>query len=120
MLPTIKHLPGHGRALCDSHLELPVVDAPLGELRDCDFAPFRALADAPWGITSHVVYAALDDLPATLSRRVIERVVRGEIGFGGMLLTDDISMRALSGGLGERTRAALAAGCDAVRARLSI
>ncbi len=114
VLPTIKHMPGHGRALCDSHLELPVVDAPLGELRDCDFAPFRALADAPWGITSHVVYTALDAMPATLSRRVIERVVRGEIGFDGMLITDDVSMRALSGGLGERTRAALAAGCDAV------
>ncbi len=112
--PVIKHLPGHGRAMCDSHLDVPVVDAPHDALRETDFAPFAALADAPWGITSHVVYTALDDLPATVSRRVIEDVVRGEIGFGGMLITDDMSMEALSGGLGERARAALAAGCDAV------
>ncbi len=114
VLPLIKHTPGHGRAMCDSHLEVPVVDAPLEALRETDFAPFAALADAPWAMTAHVVYTALDDLPATVSRRVIEDVVRGEIGFGGLLVTDDLSMAALSGGLGQRARAALAAGCDAV------
>jgi beta-N-acetylhexosaminidase len=114
VLPVIKHMPGHGRAICDSHLDVPVVEAPIEALREIDFAPFRELSDAPWGITSHVVYTALDALPATVSRNVIERVIRGEIGFGGLLVTDDISMQALSGGLDERTRAALAAGCDAV------
>ena len=114
VLPVIKHMPGHGRARSDSHLEPPVVDAPLDALRESDFAPFRALSDAPWAITAHVVYSALDDSPATVSRPVIERIIRGEIGFGGVLVTDDMSMGALSGGLGERARAALAAGCDAV------
>ncbi len=114
VLPVIKHLPGHGRARADSHLEPPLVDAPLEALRKVDFAPFRALAGAPIGISAHVVYTAIDDAPATVSKRVIERVIRGEIGFGGMLITDDLSMEALSGGLGERARAALAAGCDAV------
>ena len=114
VLPLIKHTPGHGHAMCDSHLEAPVVEAPLEALRETDFAPFTALADAPWAMTAHVVYTALDELPATVSRRVIEDVVRGEIGFGGMLVTDDLSMAALSGGLGQRARAALAAGCDVV------
>ncbi len=114
VLPVIKHTPGHGHAMCDSHLEVPVVDAPLEALRETDFAPFRALADAPWAMTAHVVYTALDDSPATVSRRVIEDVIRGEIGFGGLLVTDDLSMAALSGGLGQRARAALAAGCDTV------
>ena len=114
VLPLIKHTPGHGHAMCDSHLDVPVVDAPLEALRETDFAPFRALADTPWAMTAHVVYTALDDLPATVSRRVIEDVIRGEIGFGGLLVTDDLSMAALSGGLGQRARAALAAGCDVV------
>ncbi len=112
--PAIKHMPGHGRARADSHHALPVVDAPLEALRRCDFAPFRALADAPWGMTAHVAYAALDPLPATVSARVIDAVIRGEIGFDGVLVSDDLAMEALSGALGARAAAALAAGCDVV------
>jgi beta-N-acetylhexosaminidase len=115
VLPVIKHIPGHGRATVDSHLALPRVATPLAELRTSDFAPFRALNDMPIAMTSHVVYEALDDqAPATTSARVIEETIRRDIGFGGLLLSDDISMQALSGGLAERTAAALAAGCDAV------
>ena len=115
VLPVIKHIPGHGRATVDSHLALPRVATPLAELRTSDFAPFRALNDMPIAMTSHVVYEALDDqAPATTSARVIEETIRRDIGFGGLLLSDDISMQALSGDLPERTAAALAAGCDAV------
>ena len=112
VLPVVKHMPGHGRARADSHHALPVVDAPLDLLRATDFAPFRALADAPWGMTAHVAYSALDDRPATVSRRVIGDIIRGEIGFNGVLVSDDLAMEALSGGPGERAAAALAAGCD--------
>lgn len=113
VLPVIKHIPGHGRAKVDSHYELPVVDAGLDALRQVDFAPFAALADAPWAMTAHVVYTALDaDHPATTSKTVIGDIIRGEIGFDGLLVSDDLSMKALSGTLGERTAAALAAGCD--------
>ncbi len=112
VLPVVKHMPGHGRARADSHHALPVVDAPLELLRATDFAPFRALADAPWGMTAHVAYSALDDRPATVSRRVIGEIIRGEIGFDGVLVSDDLAMEALSGGPGERAAAALAAGCD--------
>lgn len=115
VLPIIKHIPGHGRAFADSHLELPVVTASLAELRAFDFRPFQALADAPWAMTAHIVYQALDpDRPATCSRIVIESVIRGEIGFDGVLVSDDVSMKALTGPFGERTRAALDAGCDLV------
>ena len=115
VLPVIKHVPGHGRAKADSHKALPVVDAPHELLSRTDFAPFRSLADAPCAMTAHVVYTALDaDAPATLSRTVIERTIRGEIGFDGLLFSDDISMDALTGPLADRVRAALAAGCDAV------
>ena len=111
--PVIKHMPGHGRARVDSHEDLPRVDAPLEVLRDSDFRPFKALAAAPWGMTAHIVYAAIDpERPATTSAKVISEIIRGEIGFDGLLLTDDLSMKALSGGLGERARASLAAGCD--------
>ncbi|MBF0563022.1 MAG: beta-N-acetylhexosaminidase, partial [Alphaproteobacteria bacterium] len=110
VLPVIKHIPGHGRALSDSHLDLPVVDAPASVLEETDFAPFRALRDAPWAMTAHVVYLALDpERPATLSPFVVKTVIRERIGFDGLLLTDDLSMRALSGSFGERTRLALAA-----------
>lgn len=113
VLPVMKHIPGHGRAGADSHEALPVVDASLDDLRARDFAPFRALADMPLAMTAHVVFTALDpDHPATTSRRIIERVVRGEIGFDGCLMSDDLSMKALSGSFGERTAAALGAGCD--------
>jgi beta-N-acetylhexosaminidase len=115
VLPVAKHIPGHGRATVDSHLTLPRVSCPLSELRASDFAPFRALNDMPMAMTAHVVYEALDDqAPATTSPIVIEQAIRGDIGFGGLLISDDISMQALSGELGERTLAALAAGCDVV------
>jgi beta-N-acetylhexosaminidase len=113
VLPVIKHIPGHGRAAADSHEALPAVDASRQELEETDFAPFRALADMPLGMSAHVVYTALDrEHPATTSRRVIDEVIRGSIGFDGLLMSDDLSMKALSGSLGERAAAALSAGCD--------
>ena len=111
----LKHVPGHGRAEADSHLALPVVTAPREALERVDFLPFAALADVPMAMTAHVVYAAIDpDRPATLSRRVIGDVIRHRMGFDGLLMTDDLNMKALSGTLEERTRTALAAGCDVV------
>ena len=113
VLPVIKHIPGHGRAMADSHLAMPVVAAKREDLESVDFVPFAALADAPMAMTAHVVYTAFDKTnPATLSRTVIHRVIRKNIGFDGLLITDDLSMKALSGSLGDRARAALAAGCD--------
>ena len=115
VLPVIKHIPGHGRATSDSHHALPRVDAPLGELEYSDFRPFRALNDMPIGLTAHVCYQALDaDLPGTFSAKVIAAAIRGSIAFDGLLLSDDLSMQALSGTLGERAGAAIAAGCDVV------
>jgi beta-N-acetylhexosaminidase len=113
VLPVIKHLPGHGRASVDSHHELPRVATSREQLRAVDFVPFQALAQMPWAMTAHVVYSAIDpEWPATQSPRVIAEVIRGEIGFDGVLVSDDLSMEALSGGLGERAARALAAGCD--------
>jgi beta-N-acetylhexosaminidase len=113
ILPVIKHLPGHGRARVDSHVALPVVETSRATLASSDWAPFRACAGAPLAITAHVLYTTLDrDHPATLSPAIIEEVIRGEIGFAGALLTDDLSMGALGGSLGERTARARAAGCD--------
>lgn len=115
VLPVVKHVPGHGRAGADSHLELPVVEAARDELEACDFAPFKALSDMPMAMTAHVIYAAIDpERPATTSRAVIRQVVREAIGFDGLLISDDLSMRALSGGFRQRAEAALAAGCDVV------
>jgi beta-N-acetylhexosaminidase len=115
VLPVMKHMPGHGRAGADSHLALPVVDASLEALDAHDFAPFRALADLPMGMSAHVVYRAVDpDRPGTVSPAVIGGVVRGRIGFDGLLMTDDLSMRALSGSFAGRAAAAIAAGCDIV------
>lgn len=113
VLPVVKHLPGHGRARLDSHFGLPHTDAPLDVLNATDFAPFRALADLPLGMTGHVVFDALSPRPATLSADVIA-LIRGSIGFDGLLMTDDISMRALDGSLADISRQAIAAGCDAV------
>ena len=111
-LPVMKHCPGHGRAEVDSHVELPTVSADLAALAR-DFAPFKALADLPMAMTAHVTYLALDpQRPATTSRIVIEQVIRGEIGFDGLLLSDDLSMEALKGSLGSRAESAYAAGCD--------
>ncbi|MCI5073795.1 beta-N-acetylhexosaminidase [Oricola sp.] len=113
--PVIKHIPGHGRAFSDSHLALPVVDTPLEELRRHDFPPFVALADMPMAMTAHVVYSAIDpQRPATTSPIVIEEIIRGEIGFDGLLMSDDVSMKALSGDFGDRTESIFGAGCDVV------
>ncbi len=111
--PVIKHIPGHGRARADSHLELPIVDASLAELAARDFAPFAALRDAPMAMTAHVVYAALDPArPATTSPLVIQSVVREAIGFGGLLMSDDLSMKALGGPFEARALDVFAAGVD--------
>ncbi|MFN6978640.1 MAG: glycoside hydrolase family 3 N-terminal domain-containing protein, partial [Gemmobacter sp.] len=112
VLPVVKHIPGHGRATADSHLDLPRVETPLPCLAETDFAPFAALADLPLAMTAHVVYTALDpDRAATLSPAVMA-AIRGAIGFAGLVMTDDMSMQALSGDLGALTSAAIAAGCD--------
>ncbi|MBV9590742.1 MAG: beta-N-acetylhexosaminidase [Hyphomicrobiales bacterium] len=115
VLPVIKHIPGHGRAMADSHHALPRVTASREALVAHDFAPFRALADMPLAMTAHVVFAAVDERePATLSRRMFAEVIRGEIGYDGLVMTDDLSMNALSGSFADRTRRAYAAGCDIV------
>lgn len=112
ILPVVKHLPGHGRASADTHHQLPTVTAARADLAALDFAPFKALADLPMAMTAHIIFAAHDpDHPATQSPEMI-RVIREEIGFAGLLLTDDLNMQALSGSLGQRTRASLQAGCD--------
>lgn len=114
-LAVIKHMPGHGRAMCDSHHQLPFVDVPIHTLRQTDFAPFHALREEPLAMSAHVVYSAIDpDRPATVSPSIITQVIRGEIGFDGLLMTDDISMQALDGSVEECGAAALAAGCDIV------
>lgn len=114
VLPVIKHIPGHGRAGADSHAALPVVDAPREALEN-DFLPFRTLTDMPLAMTAHVVYTAIDPrLPATTSRRVMQSVIRGAIGYDGLVMTDDLSMNALEGSLEDRARLSYAAGCDVV------
>ena len=115
VLPVLKHIPGHGRATADTHFSLPVVDTSREELEQSDFAPFRALADLPMAMTAHVVFSALDPAqPATTSATIIDEVIRGLIGFQGLLMSDDVSMNALAGSISDRTRALLAAGCDMV------
>jgi beta-N-acetylhexosaminidase len=115
VLPVLKHIPGHGRANTDSHAGLPVVRADRRTLEATDFAAFRALSGLPLAMTAHVVFTAFDPvLPATTSSTMIQNVIRGFIGFDGLLMSDDVSMGALSGTIGERTTAALAAGCDVV------
>jgi beta-N-acetylhexosaminidase len=115
ILPVLKHIPGHGRATADTHFRLPVVDTGKDELERTDFAAFRPLNDLPMAMTAHVVFSAFDPAhPATTSATMIERVIRGVIGFQGLLMSDDVSMNALAGSLAERTRAIVAAGCDMV------
>jgi beta-N-acetylhexosaminidase len=115
VLPVLKHIPGHGRATADSHERLPVVHTDRATLEATDFAAFRPLKNLPLGMTAHVVFTAIDPvLPATTSATIIREVIRGFIGFDGLLMSDDVSMGALSGSTGERARAALAAGCDLV------
>jgi beta-N-acetylhexosaminidase len=115
VLPVIKHIPGHGRANADSHHALPHVSTAAADLREIDFKPFRALHDCPLAMTAHVVYEALDaEHPATTSQTIVREIIRGVIGFEGLLMSDDLSMNALQGSLADRSRAALAAGCDIV------
>lgn len=112
VLPVIKHLPGHGRATADTHLHLPTVSVDAATLDATDFAPFHALADLPLAMTAHIIFAAHDaDHPATQSPRMIE-IIRQQIGFAGLLMTDDLNMQALSGDLATRTTRAIQAGCD--------
>ena len=115
VLPVLKHIPGHGRATADTHFRLPVVDASKAELEQTDFAAFQPLADLPMAMTAHVVFSALDPAhPATTSATIIAQVIRGVIGFQGLLMSDDVSMNALAGSIAERTRAIFTAGCDLV------
>src|SRR5476649_2177107 len=115
VLPVLKHIPGHGRATADTHFRLPEVDTPRSELERVDFAAFQPLADLPMAMTAHVVFSALDPAhPATTSATIINRVIRGVIGFQGLLMSDDVSMNALAGSIAERTRAIFTAGCDMV------
>lgn len=112
VFPVIKHMPGHGLAVVDSHKDLPRVSVPKSELAG-DFAPFKALNDLPMGMTAHIVFEDMDDAPATTSPKMM-RFMREEIGFDGLIMTDDIDMQALSGSVDARARAAIAAGCDAI------
>lgn len=114
IVPILKHIPGHGRAFADSHEELPVVDVPLEILRQTDFVPFKKLAHLPMAMTAHVLYTAIDDKHmATVSKKAID-LIRGEIGFDGLLMSDDLSMKAMHGDYTERAKDTLAAGCDVV------
>ena len=115
VLPILKHIPGHGRATADSHHRLPTVDTSREELNRTDFAAFQPLADLPMAMTAHVVFSALDPAhPATTSATIINQVIRGVIGFQGLLMSDDVSMNALAGTIAERTRAIVNAGCDMI------
>jgi len=115
VLPVLKHIPGHGRATADTHFQLPTIDTSEAELDTTDFAAFRPLAELPMAMTAHVVFSAIDPAhPATTSATMIERVIRGQIGFQGLLMSDDVSMNALAGTIADRTRAIIAAGCDMV------
>jgi beta-N-acetylhexosaminidase len=115
ILPVLKHIPGHGRATFDTHIRLPLVDTSEVELERTDFAAFRPLSDLPMAMTAHVVFSALDPAqPATTSATMIEQVIRGVIGFQGLLMSDDVSMNALAGSIAQRTQAIVTAGCDMV------
>lgn len=113
VLPVMKHMPGHGRSTLDTHFELPRVEADLLDLQLTDFAPFKALCDLPMGMTAHLVFAALDETPATLSPKVME-MIRKDIGFDNLMMTDDISMKALPDTPAQNAQAAIAAGVDVV------
>jgi len=113
VLPVLKHIPGHGRATADTHFKLPTVDTLRDELERTDFAAFKPLANLPMAMTAHVVFSAVDPAhPATTSATMIADVIRGAIGFQGLLMSDDVSMNALAGSIADRTRALFAAGCD--------
>jgi beta-N-acetylhexosaminidase len=113
--PVLKHIPGHGRATADSHLELPIVEAAREDLERLDFAAFAALADLPMAMTAHIIFTALDaERPVTQSAKTISEIIRQQMGFDGLLMTDDLSMKALSGTFAERTSRCFEAGCDVV------
>lgn len=113
VMPVIKHMPGHGRATVDSHESLPRITASLAELERTDFMPFKLLADLPWAMTGHLLFDAVDPANAiTVSARGVQEIIRGHVGFDGMLLSDDLSMQALGGSLADRAERCLAAGCD--------
>lgn len=113
VVPVIKHIPGHGRATADSHFDLPVVDTPLAELVETDFSTFKSLATLPAAMTAHVVFTSIDaEHPASTSQRVTSEIIRGHIGFDGLLMSDDLSMKALSGSMTQRAQAVIAAGSD--------
>jgi beta-N-acetylhexosaminidase len=114
VLPVVKHIPGHGLASVDSHKDLPRVGATRAFLEAQDFVPYKALADMPLGMTAHIVFEDIDDQNPATTSRVMMDVIRHDIGFGGLLMTDDISMEALSGDVAQRSRASIAAGCDVV------
>ena len=115
ILPVIKHLPGHGRSTVDSHLDLPRVSASLKALKAQDFHPFATLADSPLGMTAHIIFEAIDNLNvATHSKTVVKEIIRGHIGFKGLLMTDDLSMKALAGSMEDRVAGAIEAGCDLI------
>ncbi len=115
VLPVMKHIPGHGRGMADSHQELPIVHAGRSELEAHDFLPFRAMKDELMAMSAHIVFTAIDpDQPATTSPKVIEDVIRGYIGFDGLLMSDDTSMNALKGTIGERARRIAGGGCDII------
>lgn len=115
VLPVMKHIPGHGRANADSHEALPAVSASIEELEKTDFEPFRLLRDLPMAMTAHVLYQSIDpNRAATISRKIVQEIIRGHIGFDGLLMTDDLSMKALTGSLQERAEMSLEAGCDVV------
>jgi len=112
VVPVIKHIPGHGRANVDSHKELPKIPSKLKTLRNSDFLPFKSLKEAPIAMTAHAVYECSSKLPLTVSKKSFEGLVRKEIGYNGLVMSDDLDMRALSGDLTKRTIASLNAGCD--------
>ena len=114
VLPVVKHIPGHGRATVDSHKDLPTVTASRADLEREDFAPFKALGDMPMGMTAHIVFEDIDDSAPATTSRVMMDVIRHDIGFKGLLMTDDIGMEALSGDVAQRSRASIAAGCDVI------
>lgn len=114
VLPVLKHIPGHGRAKVDSHESLPMVDASLSELRRTDFIPFRELKDIPLGMTAHILYTAIDEKAVATLSPVAIRLIREELGYEGLLMSDDLSMKALAGSFAELTQKTLSAGCDII------
>jgi beta-N-acetylhexosaminidase len=114
VFPVIKHIPGHGRGTSDSHLELPVVDASLEELRAIDFLPFKTLADQKFAMTAHILFTAIDKINCATTSKIAIKLIREEIGFKNILMSDDVSMKALKGSFAQKTKDILVAGCDLV------